>query len=102
MSGAIIGDTIGFWVGHRFGPRILDSRLGRVVKQEHRRRAERYLAERGGKAVFLGRFTAALRALIPGFAGMARKPYRTFGARPLTPDYPPFTPALWWHGASYA
>jgi membrane protein DedA with SNARE-associated domain/membrane-associated phospholipid phosphatase len=78
ISGAIIGDTVGYWVGRRFGPRLLESRLGRLVKQEHRQRAERYLAERGGKAVFLGRFTAALRALIPGLAGMARMPYRTF------------------------
>jgi undecaprenyl-diphosphatase len=78
ISGAIIGDTIGYWVGRRFGRRLLESRLGRLVKQEHRERAERYLAERGGKAVFLGRFTAALRALIPGMAGMARMPYRTF------------------------
>jgi membrane protein DedA with SNARE-associated domain/membrane-associated phospholipid phosphatase len=78
VSGAIVGDTIGYWVGHRFGPRLLEGRLGRLVKREHRERAERYLAERGGKAVFLGRFTAALRALIPGLAGMARMPYRTF------------------------
>jgi undecaprenyl-diphosphatase len=78
ISGAIIGDTVGYWVGRRFGPRLLESRLGRLVKHEHRQRAERYLAERGGKAVFLGRFTAALRALIPGMAGMARMPYRTF------------------------
>ncbi|HEX6516480.1 MAG TPA: phosphatase PAP2 family protein, partial [Nocardioidaceae bacterium] len=41
-------------------------------------RGERYLAERGGKAVFLGRFTAALRVMIPGLAGMARLRYRTF------------------------
>jgi undecaprenyl-diphosphatase len=80
VSGAIIGDTVGYWVGRRFGPSLLESRLGRLVKQEHRQRAERYLAERGGKAVFLGRFTAALRALIPGLAGMARMPYRTFVA----------------------
>jgi membrane-associated phospholipid phosphatase len=48
------------------------------VRAEHRERAERYLAERGGKAVFLGRFTAALRVMIPGLAGIARMPYRTF------------------------
>jgi membrane-associated protein len=32
----------------------------------------------GGRAVFVGRFTAALRALVPGLAGTARMPYRTF------------------------
>ena len=77
-AGAVLGDTIGYWIGRRFGPRLLAGRAGRLVKPEHRRRAERYLAQRGGKAVLLGRFTAALRALIPGLAGMARMPYRTF------------------------
>jgi membrane protein DedA with SNARE-associated domain/membrane-associated phospholipid phosphatase len=78
IAGAVIGDSVGYWVGHRYGTRLLDSRPGRVVRPEHRRRGERYLAERGGRAVLLGRFTAALRALIPGLAGMARMPYRTF------------------------
>jgi len=32
----------------------------------------------GGRAVFVGRFTAALRALVPGLAGVAGVPYRTF------------------------
>jgi membrane protein DedA with SNARE-associated domain len=32
----------------------------------------------GGRAVFVGRFTAALRALVPGLAETARMPYRTF------------------------
>src|ERR687887_442252 len=78
IAGAIIGDTVGYAVGRRYGHRLLSGRVGRLVKAEHRRRAERYLAGRGGKAVFLGRFTAALRVLIPGLAGMARMPYRTF------------------------
>jgi membrane protein DedA with SNARE-associated domain/membrane-associated phospholipid phosphatase len=78
VAGAIIGDTIGYLVGRRWGRRLLDSSVGRVVRREHLDRAERYLVERGGPAVFVGRFTAALRALIPGLAGIARMHYRTF------------------------
>jgi len=80
VGGAIIGDTIGFEVGRKWGRRILHGTVGRLVKSDHLERAERYLAERGGKAVFFGRFTAALRVLIPGMAGMAGMPYRTFAA----------------------
>jgi membrane protein DedA with SNARE-associated domain/membrane-associated phospholipid phosphatase len=78
VAGAIIGDSVGYVVGRRWGRRLLDSSVGRLVPDQHLDRAERYLAERGGPAVFFGRFTAALRALIPGLAGMAGLHYRTF------------------------
>ncbi len=78
IMGAIVGDTIGYWVGRRFGERILRHTVGRLVKAHHLERAEAYLRRLGGKAVFFGRFTAALRVLVPGLAGMSRMPYRTF------------------------
>lgn len=78
IGGAVIGDSVGYLVGRRWGRRLVDSTIGRLINHEHLDRGERYLAERGGKAVFLGRFTAALRVMIPGLAGMARLRYRTF------------------------
>jgi membrane protein DedA with SNARE-associated domain/membrane-associated phospholipid phosphatase len=78
ITGAIVGDSIGYEVGKRWGRRLLQSSLGRVVKPDHFERAERYLQERGGKAVFLGRFTAALRVLVPGLAGMSGMDYGRF------------------------
>jgi membrane-associated protein len=74
---AIVGDSVGYEVGHRFGPRVLASRPMR----SHQRRlasAQTFLRERGGWAVFLGRFTAFLRAVMPGLAGLSRMPYRRF------------------------
>lgn len=78
IGGAIAGDSIGYVVGRRWGQRVLDSTLGRFVKQERLEDARAYVAARGGRAVVLGRLTAALRALVPGLAGMAGVPYRTF------------------------
>jgi undecaprenyl-diphosphatase len=57
---------------------MLDGTVGRFVRRHHLDRAQGYLAERGGKAVFFGRFTAALRVLVPGLAGMSGMRYRTF------------------------
>jgi len=80
IGGAIVGDTLGYLIGRRWGRRILDSTLGRFVRAEHLDRAELALAHRGGWTVFVGRFTVALRVLIPGLAGMARMRYGTFAA----------------------
>jgi len=80
IGGAAAGDTLGYLIGRRWGRRILDSTLGRFVRAEHLDRAELALARRGGWTVFVGRFTVALRVLIPGLAGMARMRYRTFAA----------------------
>jgi len=78
IAGAIIGDSIGYLVGERYGERILTRLPNRVVKPEHIEQAEETIRRLGGKAVFVGRFTAALRALVPGLAGMGRLPYRRF------------------------
>ncbi len=75
---AIAGDSAGYEVGRHFGTRIL------AWPPFHRRFAAKvahattYLNAKGGRAVFLGRWTSLLRALIPGIAGVARMPYGRF------------------------
>lgn len=74
---AVVGDSVGYEVGRRFGDPLLDLRLMRP----HKGRldgARNYLRVRGGTAVFMGRWTAFLRAVMPGLAGLSRMPYRTF------------------------
>ncbi len=74
---AIVGDSVGYEIGARFGPRLLSLRvLRRRAAQIERARA--ILARRGGPAVFLGRFVAFLRAVMPFLAGSAHMRYRRF------------------------
>jgi membrane-associated protein len=76
---AVLGDSVGYEVGRRLGPRLRRSRLGARIGPQRWATAEDFLDHHGGKAVLLGRFTALLRALTPGVAGMTRLPYlRTF------------------------
>ncbi|MCA4134575.1 DedA family protein [Arthrobacter sp. M4] len=74
---AIVGDMVGYEIGKHVGPsimrlKILDKRRAQLE------RAEDFLARRGGLAVFLGRFTAFFRAVMPALAGLSRMPYRRF------------------------
>lgn len=78
IAGAITGDAVGYGIGRRFGPGLQSSRLGQLVGDHRWRASETFLRRRGGPAVFIGRFTALLRALVPSAAGMAKLPYRTF------------------------
>lgn len=74
---AILGDSTGYVIGRWLGQRMLDTRPLR--RQRHRlERAQRQLAERGGMAVFLGRFVTFLHAVMPFLAGVARMPYLRF------------------------
>jgi membrane-associated protein len=71
------GDSVGYLVGRRFGQRLLDIRLLRN-RQHLLRAALDQLKRRGAVAVIVGRFTAFLRAVVPGLAGMSSMPYRIF------------------------
>jgi membrane-associated protein len=74
---AVVGDTMGYEVGKHVGPRVLRSRLLRGHGQRLNG-AREFLRQRGGMAVFLGRFTAFLRAVMPALAGLSHMPYRRF------------------------
>ncbi|MFZ0161794.1 MAG: DedA family protein [Kineosporiaceae bacterium] len=74
---AVVGDSVGYEVGRRYG----DQLLGLAPLRPHQRRldgAREFLRTRGGSAVFLGRWTAFLRAVMPGLAGVSRMPYPRF------------------------
>ena len=78
ISGAIIGDSVGYEVGKKWGDGLLVRLPKRFVKPEHIEQGKQLINRLGGKAVFTGRFAAALRALVPGLCGVSRIPYRKF------------------------
>lgn len=74
---AILGDTVGYEVGKHVGPRVL--RLGLLRKHQSRiDAAQEMLRRHGGPAVFVARWTAFFRAVMPGIAGLSQMRYRTF------------------------
>ena len=74
---AIVGDTVGYEVGRHLGPRVL--RMGFFANRRKRLDdAQEFLARKGGSAVFLGRWVAFFRAVMPFLAGSARMRYLKF------------------------
>ncbi|MET9908273.1 DedA family protein [Streptomyces sp. NPDC006476] len=74
---AIAGDGVGYELGRRLGPPVLHSRPLR----RHAHGADRtrdLIRRRGPAAVFIGRFVALFRSLVPAMAGASGMPYRRF------------------------
>jgi membrane protein DedA with SNARE-associated domain len=79
--GAILGDSVGFAAGRRFGDRLftfLGRRFPRQVSDAHVAWAEHVFTRYGVLAVFFGRFIALLRIFAGPLAGALRMPYRRF------------------------
>jgi membrane protein DedA with SNARE-associated domain len=79
ILGTVVGNQIGYWIGH-FGGRPFVLRWGRYVfiTPERLRRAETFFARHGGRAVFLSRFVVGLRVFGALVAGTSRMPWGRF------------------------
>jgi len=79
-TGAVIGDNIGFAIGHHYGRSFL-LRIGRFFfltpkRLEH---MENYFAKHGNKTILVARFITGLRVFAALLAGASRKmPWRVF------------------------
>ena len=78
ITAALLGDSAGYAVGRRYGRQVKLSRLGRLVGEHRWQSSENLLLRHGGTAVLIGRYIGFVRTMVPGAAGMARMPYRTF------------------------
>jgi membrane-associated protein len=77
--GSLVGESVGYLLGRRYGDRLLRSgllrrRLGRGAWDQ----AERFFGGRGGRAVAAARFVAVVHAVVPLVAGAAGMRYRRF------------------------
>ena len=81
-TGAVIGDNIGFAIGHHFGRNVL-LRVGRFFFLTPKRfeHMENYFERHGNKTILVARFITGLRVFAALLAGASRKmPWRIFFA----------------------
>ena len=79
IAGAVIGDNIGFAIGH-FGGHPLVERVGRYVfiTPERLHKTEKFFNKNGGKMVVVARFIEGLRQLNGIIAGLSEMRWPAF------------------------
>jgi membrane-associated protein len=78
VSAAIIGDTVNYWLGHYFGPKIFARESSRLFKKKYLDDAHVFYRKHGPKTIFLARFIPIMRTFAPFVAGVGRMDYKRF------------------------
>ncbi|OLF16569.1 DedA family protein [Actinophytocola xanthii] len=73
-----LGDSIGYYIGRRFGPQLRETKLIQKYGVEGWDKATDILRRRGAWAVFFARFLPVVRTLTPAAAGTSGLAYRKF------------------------
>ena len=75
---AAIGDSIGYWLGRRYGFRIRETKAIRKLGTQHWDRAGELIRKYGIGAVLVGRFLPFARTMTPAAAGVSGLGYGRF------------------------
>ena len=78
VAAAIIGDSVGYEIGKRVGPRLFRRPKSRFFNPKNVERAQAYFDRYGAKTLVLARFIPVVRTFAPPVAGVAKMPYRRF------------------------
>lgn len=71
--GAVLGDSIGYWLGYKGLSRLLFKPMSQTHKVQHKKTLE-LVQRHGANAAFLGRFLWLVHPLVPFMAGTSRVP----------------------------
>lgn len=77
-ASAIIGDTVGYWIGVKSGPKIFSREKSLFFHKDHLLKAKAFYETHGGKTIILARFVPFLRTFAPVVAGVGKMEYRQF------------------------
>jgi membrane-associated protein len=78
IPAAIIGDSVGYAIGARLGPRVLTRPKSLFFDPGHVERTRVFYAKYGAKTIVIARFVPIIRTFAPVVAGVGRMEYRRF------------------------
>jgi len=75
---AVAGDSIGYLIGAKLGPKIFIKENSIFFHKKHLERAQSFYDKHGGKTIILARFIPVIRAFAPVVAGAGKMDYKRF------------------------
>jgi membrane-associated protein len=75
---AIVGDSVGYAIGVRLGPRIFTRPKSLLFNPRHIERTRVFYARHGPKTIVIARFVPIIRTFAPVVAGVGQMEYRRF------------------------
>jgi membrane-associated protein len=75
---AIVGNSVGYYVGYVTGPRLFTREDSLLFNKKHLYKAHAFYEKHGGKTLVLARFMPIVRTFVPVVAGMAKMNFRDF------------------------
>ncbi|MBI4637800.1 MAG: VTT domain-containing protein [Candidatus Rokubacteria bacterium] len=78
MVAAVTGDSVGYAIGARIGPRLFTREKSLFFNPAHVERTRRFYARHGAKTIVIARFVPIVRTFAPVVAGVGQMAYRRF------------------------
>lgn len=78
MVAAVLGDSTGYAIGARIGPRLFRREKSLLFNPRHVERTRQFYARHGAKTIVLARFIPIVRTFAPVVAGVGQMQYRRF------------------------
>lgn len=80
LVGAILGDSVMYWIGRRWGDTLLNAhpRLSWMLQAKREKQFEEAVQQHAFKVMFLSRFLVGIRGPVYVAAGAVHIPYRRF------------------------
>lgn len=75
---AILGDSIGYWSGKKYGRKLFDRDSGFFFRKKRLHDAEVFYEKHGKFTIIIARFVPIIRTFAPIVAGIGKMHYRTF------------------------
>jgi membrane-associated protein len=75
---AIVGDTIGYSIGYKAGPKLFNREQSWFFRKDYLVATQGFYERHGGKTIVLARFMPFIRTFAPVVAGIGRMSYRRF------------------------